>query len=277
MSIDEFIQSTTEKAKGEMIVFLSSKGGVGKTIISVNTAVALANKGFQTCILDGSFQFGDVNLALDVQPTLTISEIVQSEKPLEDIEVSDYLHKHDSGVQVLSAPTKPEYADLIKPSAIPVICEKIIDKCDFLIVDLPSGLSDLNLSFLESADLIFLVTDLEMAALKNTKTMLRTLKMLEMEEKVRVVVNRSDMEGLIKANDVQDILETDDVYYISNNFKIVSKSFNIGIPFVISKPHEKITGEIIELTREFENKTPMARRRQRKKQGIMSIFKMWGS
>lgn len=277
MSIDEFMQSTTEKVKGDIIVFLSSKGGVGKTVISVNTAVALSNKGFHTCILDGSFQFGDVNLALDVQPTLTISDIVQVEKPLEDIDISDYLHKHASGVQVLCAPTKPEYADLITPPVIPVICEKIINKCDFLIVDLPSGLSDLNLSFLESADTIFLVTDLEMAALKNTKTMVRTLKMLEMDEKVRVIVNRSDMESLIKANDVEDILETEDVYYISNNFKIVSKSFNIGIPFVISKPHEKITGEIMELTKEFENKAPMSRRRQRKKQGIMSVFKIWGS
>jgi pilus assembly protein CpaE len=277
MSIDEFMQNTVDDDKGEVIVFISGKGGVGKTVISVNTAVTLSNKGFSTCILDGSFQFGDINLALDIQPTLTISDLIGVSESLDNVEISDYLHKHDSGVKVLSAPTKPEYADLIKPDMIPKICEKILEKNDFLIVDLSPGLSDLNLSFIELANRIFLVTDLEMAALKNTKTMLRTLKMLEIDNKVKIIVNRSDMESLIKADDVQDILETEDISFISNNFKVVSKSFNIGIPFVISKPKEKISSEIMELVREFQNNKPITRRRKKRKQGLMSIFKMWGS
>jgi pilus assembly protein CpaE len=273
MSVDELVNETTEKTKGEMIVFISGKGGVGKTVISVNTAVALNNKGFTTCILDGSFQFGDVNLAFDIQPSLTISDLIKENKSLENTSISNYFHIHDSGIRILAAPSKPEYADLVTPSVIPAICEKILENHDFLIVDLTSGLSDHNLSFLEMADRVFLVTDLEMAALKNTKTMLRTLKMLGMEKKIKVIVNRSDMEGLIKVKDVQDMLEADEVFTISNNFKIVSKSFNIGIPFVISKPNEKITSEITALTNEFSSNKPKARRRQRKKQGFMGIFK----
>lgn len=274
MSADELVKDTTENTKGEMIVFISGKGGVGKTVISVNTTVALNNKGFSTCILDGSFQFGDVNLAFDIQPTVTISDMIKENESLEHIIISNYLHIHDSGVGILAAPSKPEYADLITTSAIPIVCKKILEKYEFLIVDLPSGLTENNLSFLEMADRIFLVTDLEMAALKNSKTMLRTLKMLDMEKKIKVIVNRSDMEGLIKVNDVEDMLETDEVLVISNNFKIVSKSFNIGIPFVISKPNEKITSEIIAVTNEFNSNKPKPRRRQRKKQGLMSIFKM---
>jgi pilus assembly protein CpaE len=274
MSADEIVKETTENKKGEMIVFISGKGGVGKTVISVNAAVALNNKGFSTCILDASFQFGDVNLAFDIQPTVTISEMVKENEDIEEVQISNYLYTHDSGVKILAAPSKPEFADLITTSVIPKVCEKILDIHDFLIVDLPSGLSENNLSFLEMADTVFLVSDLEMAALKNTKTMLRTLKMLGIEEKIRVIVNRSDMEGLIKVNDVQDMLEIDDLFTISNNFKVVSKSFNIGIPFVISKPNEKITSEIISITSEFNSKKPKGRRRQKRKQGIMSIFRI---
>jgi pilus assembly protein CpaE len=273
MSTDELVKETTENRDGEIIVFISGKGGVGKTVISVNTAVALNNKGFSTCILDGSFQFGDVNLAFDIQPRLTISDMLKENESVEDVKISDYLHTHDSGVKVLAAPSKPEFADLVTTAVLPKVCEKILEKHDFLIVDLPSGLSENNLSFLEMANKIFLVTDLEMAALKNSKTMLRTLKMLGMEEKIKVIVNRSDMEGLIKVNDVQDMLEADEVFTISNNFKVVSKSFNIGIPFVISKPNEKISGEIITLSNEFNSNKPKTRRSQRKKQGFMSIFK----
>lgn len=273
MSIDELVKDTTENTKGEIIVFISGKGGVGKTVISINMAVALNNKGFSTCILDGSFQFGDVNLAFDIRPRLTISDMVKEGVSLENIKISDYLHVHDSGVKILAAPSKPEYADLVTTAVMPTVCEKILEQHDYLIVDLSSGLSDHNLGFLEMADRVFLVTDLEMAALKNTKTMLRTLKMLDVEKKIKVIVNRSDMEGLIKVNDVQDMLEADEVFTISNNFKIVSKSFNIGIPFVISKPNEKITSEIVALTNEFTTSKPKTRRRQRRKQGFMSIFK----
>ena len=273
MSTDELVKDTTENRKGEIIVFISGKGGVGKTVISVNTAVALNNKGFSTCILDGSFQFGDVNLAFDIQPRLTISDLVKENESLEGIKIYDYLHIHDSGVSILAAPPKPEYADLVTTAVLPKVCEKILEKHEFLIVDLPSGLSELNLSFLEMADRIFLVTDLEMAALKNSKAMLRTLRMLGMEKQIKVIVNRSDMEGLIKVNDVQDMLETDELFTISNNFKVVSKSFNIGIPFVIGKPNEKITNEIITIANEFHSNKPKSRRSQRKKQGFMSIFK----
>lgn len=274
MSVDELVKDTTENKKGKMIVFISGKGGVGKTVISVNTAVALNNKGFSTCILDGSFQFGDVNLAFDIQPRVTISDLIKENESFEDINISNYLYTHEIGVKILAAPSKPEYADLVTTAVMPKICDRILEENEFLIADLPSGLSEHNLSFLEMADIIFLVTDLEMAALKNTKTMLRTLKMLDMETKIKVIVNRSDMEGLIKVNDVQDMLEIDEVFTISNNFKVVSKSFNIGIPFVISKPNEKITSEVIAVVNEFHSSKPKARRRNRKRQGFMSIFSL---
>lgn len=271
---DELAKDISENKKGEMIVFISGKGGVGKTVISVNTAVALNNKGFSTCILDGSFQFGDVNLAFDIQPRVTVSDLIKENESFDKVSISSYLHAHESGVKILAAPSKPEYADLVSTAIIPRICEKILEEHEFLIVDLPSGLSEHNLSFLELAQSIFLVTDLEMAALKNTKTMLRTLKMLGVEDRIKVIVNRSDMEGLIKVNDVQDMLEADEIMTISNNFKIVSKSFNIGIPFVMSKPNEKITSEVIAVANEFHSSKPKARRRQKKRHGLMSFFKL---
>jgi pilus assembly protein CpaE len=262
-----------EKNKGEMIVFASAKGGVGKTVISVNMAVALAKKGFSTCILDGDFQFGDVNLALDIQPKLTISDMVQDIESLNNDMLSNYLQSHDSGLKVLSAPLKPEYAELITPSSIQTISEKILKQNDYLIVDLSTGLSEQNISFMELANKIFIVTDLEMAALKNAKTMIKTLNTLDMSEKIRVIVNRGNMESVIKFKDVVGILEMEDMLYISNDFKIVSKSFNIGIPFVINKPKEKISNEIIELAGKIYKDKYAPRYRRRKKQSFMDLFK----
>ena len=263
----------TEETKGRMIALASAKGGVGKTIISVNLAVALAQKGFSTCILDGNFQFGDVNLALDMQPRLTISDLVQDSDSLNSSILENYLQTHESGVRVLSAPVKPELADLITPQVIENICGLLRQQCKYLIVDLFSGLSETNLTFMELADEIFMVTDLEMAALKNTKAMLKTIAALEMESKVRIIVNRGNMESLIKFKDVKGILENDNVFYISNDFKTVSKSFNIGTPFVIGKPNEKISNEINSLADGFDKNRFSSKRKKRKKQGFFSLFK----
>ncbi|MCM1988187.1 AAA family ATPase [Oceanirhabdus seepicola] len=277
MDVNEIIHETTERKKGEMIVFASAKGGVGKTIISVNIAVALAKKGFSTCILDANFQFGDVNLALDIQPKLTISDVIHDVESLNSDMLANYLQKHESGVKILSAPLKPEYADLITTTAIETICDKILEENGFLIVDLSSGLSEHNISFMEKADKIMLITDLEMAALKNTKTMLKTIKALELEEKTKIIINRGDMESVIKFKDIKNILNIEDLYFISDNFKVVSKSFNIGIPFVISKPKEKISNEIVNLATQFYRSNSLLkgrrRRGRRKKTGLFGVFK----
>jgi len=276
MDINEVMHETTERKKGEMIVFASAKGGVGKTILSVNIAVALAKKGFSTCILDANFQFGDVNLALDLQPKLTISDVIHDVGSLNSDILANYLQKHESGVKILSAPLKPEYADLITPPVIETVCEKILEENRFLIVDLSSGLSEHNISFMEKADKIMLITDLEMAALKNTKTMLKTIKALELEEKTKIIINRGDMESVIKFKDIRNILNMEDLYFISDNFKVVSKSFNIGIPFVISKPKEKITNEIMNLATQFYRSNSILkgrRRRKKKKTSLFGVFK----
>jgi pilus assembly protein CpaE len=254
MSVDEIVKNTEGRTQGEMIVFISGKGGVGKTVTSVNMAVSLANKGFSTCILDGNFQFGDVNLALNIQPSLTISDIIQETEALESLKISYYLDKHNSGLNVLSAPMKPEQGDLITQFHIKAICKKILEQHDFLIVDLPPGLSENNLTFMEITHKIFLVTGSSLAAVKNTKTMLRTINMLNMNNKIKVIITQSEAGSIINARNAQNVLEVKDVTFISNNLKLVSKSFTMGIPFVSSNPNEKISKEISKLASELYNK-----------------------
>ena len=235
------------ETKGKMVIFISGKGGVGKTVLSVNAAVELASRGAATCIMDGDFQFGDLNLALDLQPSFTISDLIQGAESLNNVKISYYLDRHISGANVLSAPIKPEQADLIEGTHIKIICDKILEEHDYLLVDLPSRLSENNLIFMEMADEIFLITDTSFTAIKNTKIMLRITKLLNMDDKITVIINRSDAQGLIKSNDVKNMLDIQNAMYISNNSKVVSKSFAMGVPFVKDKPRERISRDIVEL------------------------------
>ncbi|MHC1721440.1 MAG: CpaE family protein [Clostridiaceae bacterium] len=239
--------------KGKMIIFISGKGGVGKTVLSVNTAVELANRGFATCLMDGDFQFGDLNLALDLQPSFTISDLINGAESLDTVKISYYLDKHKSGVNVLSAPIKPEQADLVENTHIKSICNRILEEHDYLVVDLPSRLSERNLIFMEMADQIYLVTDTSFTSVKNTKIMLRIIKLLKMDDRIRIVINRFDAQGLIKAADAINMLDISDAINISNNTKVVTRSFAMGIPFINDKPREKISKDIVELANKICN------------------------
>jgi pilus assembly protein CpaE len=126
---------------------------------------------------------------------------------------------------------------------------------------------------MEQANKIYIVTDLEMAALKNTKAMIKILRMLGMGDKIKVVGNRGDMDGIVKFKDVPGILEVESLYFISNNFNIVSKSFNIGVPFVTNKPREKISIEIAELAGELYKDRYAVKRKKRKKHSLFDFFR----
>lgn len=247
MQTNEMSNSEIKNSKGKMVIFISGKGGVGKTVISVNSAVEIAGRGASICIMDGDFQFGDLNLALDLQPSFTISDLIQGAESLNKVKISYYLDKHSSGANVLSAPIKPEQADLIEGTHIKIICDKILEEHDYLLVDLPSRLSENNLIFMEMADEIYLITDTSFTAIKNTKIMLRIIKLLNMNDKIKVIINRSDAQGLIKSSDVKNMLDIEDAIHICNNTKVVSKSFAMGVPFVKDKPREKISRDIVEL------------------------------
>ncbi len=221
--------------RGEIITVVSAKGGVGRTVLTVNLAIALRKKNIRVSIVDGDFQFGDISLALDLQSTLSITDVVEEAEYLDQHSLVNFLNKHESGIKVLSAPEKPEQADLITDELIYQVLHLLAIEHDYVLVDTGVGLQENNCAFFEKADQILLVTNLEMATLKNTKLMLETLEALGLGDKVQIVINRSTMVSVINAAEVQEILGIEEPFYIPNDFNVASKSLNIGVPFVVNQ------------------------------------------
>lgn len=237
--------------RGEMIVVCSAKGGVGRTVLTVNLAVALSKKNIQIGVLDGDFQFGDVCLAMDLHPTFTMKDVVESISTLDQHTLLSYMMHHNSGVKVLAAPDRPEFADLVTAEVIDKVSSMLLAQFDYLIVDTGVGLQEKSLQFIEKADQIFVLTTLEMATIKNTKLMLETLEMLGLGDKVQVVVNRSTMESVIQASEVPDLLQIEAPMMIPNHFQTVSQSMNIGIPFVVNQGKTDISKAVFKMAEQM--------------------------
>lgn len=237
--------------KGELIGIFGAKGGIGRTVIATNLAVALSLKKEKTIILDGSFQFGNIHLAMDIRSKFTIKDVVEQIETLNMSSLPHYLSHHESGVSVLPAPPRPEYADLITSHSLDKICELLLEDTDYLLVDTPPGFSEHNLYFLEKANHILLVTDLGMGSLKNTKEMLHVLDTLGLRKKVKVIVNRSNMESVLQTENIPHILEETSLLYIPNYFQLVSKSLNLGVPFLMNHRRSKISKSFLDMAGQF--------------------------
>jgi pilus assembly protein CpaE len=252
MSNEKSLQgSGVNQKRGEMIAVCSAKGGVGRTVLAVNLAVALSKNNIQVNVMDGSYQFGDVCMAMDLYPTFSIKDVVEQLSTIDDFALTGYLVNHSSGVKVLAAPERPEYADLIEPQAVERISDLLLARHDYVIADTGVGLQERSLQLIEKADQVFVVTNLEMATIKNTRLMLETLELLGLKNKVKVIVNRSTMESVIQASDVADILGEDTPIFIPNQFQIVSHSINVGIPFVMSHGKSDIAKAVFKLAEQM--------------------------
>jgi pilus assembly protein CpaE len=267
-------QETIYRRRGKMIAVCSPKGGIGRTTLTVNLAVALNKKNASVAILDGDFQFGDVNLAMDLKDTLTIKEVMESLNSLDEHNLASYLAVHQSGVRVLPAPERPEFADLISSEAVSKILEVMLAVHDFVVVDTPVGLNEQTLQYLENADQILVVTNLEMAALKNTKLFLETLDILGLRSKIRVIINRANMESVINATDAAKILNEESPVFIPNNFQICSQSINLGVPFVIKHSNSDVSKGVYKMAELIFSENKLS---QIKYKNNNSLFSKWFS
>src|SRR5436190_17113137 len=106
-----------DREPGRVIAVFGPKGGVGRTTLAVNLAVAAATElGQRTCLVDGSFQFGDIGVLLNLNPkNKSIADLIPELEVGEPESLDTFLIKHSAGINVLLAPPSPEMAELITP------------------------------------------------------------------------------------------------------------------------------------------------------------------
>lgn len=198
-----------EVMEGKILTVFSPKGGIGCTTIAINVAVAMAEKGNKTLLIDGSLQFGDVAVMLDLKSTTSIIDLAERTGDIDQDLISSVLQEHkESGLKVLLAPPRPEMAELVRPDDFKAVVEILRQMFDYIVIDTSSSLDDLNLVMLDVADRILLITRQSLPSLKNVSRFFDLSEYLEYEQgKVIMVVNHASKKLSISVKDIEDTLK----------------------------------------------------------------------
>ncbi len=235
-------------ARGTVITIFGAKGGIGKTTISTNLATTLAKMtGANVCLLDMDTRFGDVAIMMDIAVEASIADVARHIDTLDRDKIRDYLVKHHSGVSILPAPLHPTEWRNLTPQHIEKIVELLAQTHDYVVIDTPGTFNELIATTLELANLILLVTSMDIASIKDTALALEMLRAAGVsEDKVKLLINHSTAANSLREEDVSRVLEYDVFWRIPHDLA-VSSSTQLGQPIVIAKPYARVSRAIIDL------------------------------
>jgi pilus assembly protein CpaE len=227
-----------EDAARNVICVLGLKGGSGKTLTSINLGVSLAEAGHSVAIMDLDLQFGDVALALGLNPVRTVYDLVRAGGSLDAEKLNDFLVEHPSGARALLAPVRPDQASVITVSFLAEVQRLLAEMFEFVVIDTPPSFAPEVIAAIDSSTDVLVVVMRDTLSLKNTKLGLETLERMEYDRKrMKILLNRANTNVGIERDDVLAILGRD-VDVLLPSHRDITRSINQGVPIALQGSSE---------------------------------------
>lgn len=246
--------STEEPDKGRVVAVCGVTGGVGTTSLAVNMATILANRAESNVVLvDLDMALGDTDVFLDIIPEYTLLDVTQNISRLDLSLLRKSLTTHDTGVYLLPRPVQLQDVSLITPAELERVLNLVRSSFDHLIIDLSKSYNELDLTALDAADDILLVTQLDLPCLRNTVRMLASMEEFDgLRSKIKVVVNRVGLQsGQISLKKAQESIRDDIYWQIPNDYSTMVEVRNNGVPLLEQAPKAAITHAIKTMTEDL--------------------------
>ena len=171
-----------------VIAVTSGKGGVGKTNLTVNLAIALGKKGKRVIIVDADLGTANVDVLLGTSSRNTLLSLAR-----EDVQLEDVLIRGPYGVSYISGGSGMEHAGELTAMQRQMIFSKLAacdEWADIILVDTGAGVGRNVLDFIMASDEVLLVITPEPTALTDGYAVLKSYRQLEATQPIRLVVNR---------------------------------------------------------------------------------------
>jgi pilus assembly protein CpaE len=231
----------SSRAGSMMVTLFSPKGGVGRTTLAYNLAVALGTAGHHVCLVDGSLQFSDLRGLLRV-PAVAPSMVNLPTDRIREADVADVTWKDPSGIDILLAPPRVEMAEMVTVRDVEKALSILRQLYEFVIVDTRAALSDDVLVFLDASDLILQVLTYDSMAIRGLVIANEAFEAIGYPPtKLATVLNRADSAGGFNRADVEAAIGRAIDYEVVSDGHLVVSANNEGVAFVSGSPDAPIS------------------------------------
>lgn len=238
------------RVRGDVFTVMGAKGGIGKTTLAANLAVALAMETKQrVAVVDLASQLGDVAMMLDVVPERTIADMSGITRSIEPEMLDGFLTSHPSGLKILAAPAEIDHHVPPPAGLVHQVVEGLASTCDYVVIDGDYLLTPVLWAALELTTVVFMMTSADTSSIKNTKEFLTVLRGEGYgDDKVKLVVNYPYQEGGVSTGELSKILNYP-IFWKMPHDSACGQYVNLGQTIVQFRPKARISQNILQLAR----------------------------
>src|SRR5262245_5938543 len=242
------IDEKTRSHPARVIAVMGAKGGVGATVVACQVAASLRARGSRTALVDLNLPLGDAALYFDVQPAYTLANIARESDRLDATYLRTLLSGRQGGVQILASPMHAEEAELVRGSHVERALNLLRGEFDWVVLDLSRTWSEPTVRALDLADLILLVTLMDVPTLHHTRKHIDLLERLgHSGARIRLIANRHSSVDAITDKDVAEFLERKPDFMIPNDFPTTLAAVNRGVSVANVAPRSPLARAYHEL------------------------------
>lgn len=247
-------------ARGTIITVAGAKGGIGKTTIATNLAVAIRMAtGQEVALVDADAQFGDVAVMLDMKVERSIADIAREQTQITRETIAPYIARHSSGVDLIMAGSEPDDWRALRPEHLSDVASALAETHEYVVIDTPGTMNESVAASLSVAQRVLLVTSLDVSSIKDTKTALRILRESWgfSADRIQLVVNDNNRAHAVDVEDVIRATGVADVHRIRHEGQ-VGLSVQMGVPIVVGIPESPFAASIAALAGTISGTAPAA-------------------
>lgn len=272
-------QSSTSDGPGKVITVFSTKGGVGKTTVATNLAAAIATQTSKNvALVDLDLEFGGAASMFGVHAQASIVDLCRLDSTITPELVNKVMAPAKLGagtgpghrgrdvtppgeVRLLVAPQSPDLAAEVDGDArrrpdhnyVGDIVGAVAQSTPFVVIDTGPGFRETNLTALDRADIILLITTPDILALQNTGKCLEILlhRLEYPPEKIMLLMNQADTAMGVSLQEITRGLDFPVAHRLPRDAKTVIWAANCGQPFVITSPRTKVAEGIVAMAKQI--------------------------
>jgi pilus assembly protein CpaE len=227
-----------------VVSVFAPKGGVGKTTVAFNLAVAVSQQGANTALIDGSLQYGDLRALLKV-PSDVPSILDLPTDRVHESDLHEVMWRDPAGIDILLAPPRVEMAEMISARDVEKTISLLRRLYEVIVVDTPATLSEVTLQFLDISDVVLSVVTYDSTTIHNTIAVAELFNAIGYPpEKMMYLVNRADSSGGIGRDELARALGRRPDFEVVSDGRLVVQANNEGMPFVVASPDAAVSRDI---------------------------------